>query len=48
MERQELSLLGLTISGLRTELNKIGATLTADKIVITDADGKLGILLWPW
>lgn len=29
------------ISGLRTELNKIGATLTADKIVITDADGKL-------
>lgn len=29
------------IAGLRTELNKIGATLTADKIVITDADGKL-------
>lgn len=29
------------IAGLRNELNKIGATLTADKIVITDADGKL-------
>ena len=29
------------IAGLRNELNKIGATLTADKIVITDASGKL-------